>query len=98
MKKADPIPKKSQTQKDLDKEYSKLVQDMRNESPLCEVKIKGVCTGIMEGLHHLQKRTRKNLCDRNNVIRACNACNSWIEKNPLEAMDLGLSISKHKKQ
>ncbi|MGE9312845.1 hypothetical protein ACLOAU_14450 [Niabella sp. CJ426] len=92
------IPKKSKTQKELDDEYHALIYEMRKESDKCDIKIKCVCTGTMEGGHHIQKRTRKNMCDRSNILRSCNACNSWIETHPLEAINLGLSISKHKKQ
>ena len=90
------IAKKSKTQKELDKEYHEVLAEMRKTSDRCDIEIKGVCTGLMEGGHHIQKRTRKNMCDPENILRSCNACNSWIETHPIEAINLGLSKSKHK--
>lgn len=89
-----PIADKSAKRKELDKEYRKLVKKMLSESNACEVK-SPVCTGKAEGLHHVQKRTAKNMLDRSNLKRCCNHCNQWIEEHPLEALEIGVSKSKH---
>lgn len=93
-KKQAPIASKSDKRKQLDKEYRKLVKEMLKENNVCEIKAPG-CTGKAQGLHHIQKRTTKNLLDRNNLLRACNSCNLWIEEHPLEAIEKGFSKSKH---
>jgi hypothetical protein len=89
-----PIPKKTASREELDKEYRKLVKVMLKENDQCEVKLPG-CTGKAQGLHHIVKRNKKNMCDRNNLLRACNSCNSYIENHPLEALEMGVSKSKH---
>ena len=95
-KKPQPIADKSAKRKELDKEYKKLVKEMLKEDNRCEVKAKG-CTGIAQGAHHIVKRTAKNLLDRNNLLRCCNSCNQFIEMHPLEALEMGVSKSKHVK-
>lgn len=88
--------KKSDTRKIEEKAYKKLVKEMVAVNNRCEIKAEG-CTKIAEGLHHKQKRTPNNYLNKNNLIRACNNCNTWIENNPLEAIEKGFSVSKHKK-
>lgn len=75
--------------------YRKIVKEMIEEDPRCEIKAPG-CTGKAEGLQHKVKRTSKNLLDRKNLLRSCNSCNTWIENNPLEAIAMGVSVSKFK--
>lgn len=89
-----PIADKSAKRKELDKEYKKLVKQMLKENNQCEVKAPG-CTKKAEGLHHVQKRNAKNMLDRKNLKRCCNHCNTWIEQNPLQALEMGVSKSKH---
>lgn len=75
--------------------YRKIVKEMLSENPRCEIKAPG-CTGIAEGLQHKIKRSPKNLLDRKNLLRSCNSCNTWIENNPLQAIAMGVSVSKFK--
>lgn len=89
------IAKKSEKSKGTHKEYIKLVKEMMAESNLCEIKEQG-CQVKASGLHHKAKRSPKNLLDRNNLLRACNNCQLWIENNPLESLEKGYSVSKHK--
>lgn len=77
--------------------YRKIVKEMIEEDPRCEIKAIG-CTGIGEGLQHKVKRSSKNLLDRKNLLRSCNSCNTWIENNPLEAIAMGVSASKFKEE
>jgi 5-methylcytosine-specific restriction endonuclease McrA len=90
-----PVNKKSDTRKEEEKEYKKIVVDMMKVSNKCEIKEEG-CTIVASGLHHKVKRSPGNLLDRNNLIRACSNCNLWVELNPLEAIEKGYSISKFK--
>lgn len=75
--------------------YRKIVKEMLEEDPRCEIKAPG-CTGRAEGLQHKVKRSSKNLLDRKGLLRSCNHCNLWIEQNPLKAIAMGVSESKFK--
>ena len=68
---------------------------MLKESDRCEADLEG-CQKKATDLHHVAKRSEKNLCDRTNIIRVCRSCHNWIENNPLKATEMGLSKSKHK--
>lgn len=89
------IAKVSEKRKGVNKEYRLIVKDMLKTNPNCEIKEVG-CTGKAQGLHHKQKRLPSNITDRNNLMRACNSCNTWVENHPQEAIEKGLTISKHK--
>jgi len=95
-----PIPKakiKKETKKraKLNRQYRKEVKKAAEESNLCEVN-SPECTGIMEGMNHIQKRSAKNLLVKKNLTRSCNACNGYIERHPKWAKDNGHFISKFK--
>jgi hypothetical protein len=94
--KPQPIAKKSVKAAKNDKEYKKLVKLMLAENDKCEMKVPGVCTGKAQGLHHKRKRGKHTLKDKKNLLRACNACNGWVEKFPIEAEKLGLVETKFK--
>jgi hypothetical protein len=70
------------------KEYAKIVREM-----MSELKVVGVCTGKSSGLHHQKKRIGF-LLDNRYLKRACTSCNNWAENFPLEAIKLGISLSK----
>lgn len=89
-----PIADKSAKRAALDKEYKALVKELLKQNNQCEVKAPG-CTKIAQGMHHVQKRTEKNMLDVKNLVRACNHCNGYIEKHPLWALEQGFSKSKH---
>lgn len=67
-----------------------LVRSMFAESPWCElgeriatVDEDHVCTRRAEGLHELRKRSAGgSMTNRANLLRACNACNGWVENFP----------------
>lgn len=88
-----PIAKVSEKRKVTNKEYKTIVKEMFAKNNKCQIKQSG-CTSIAQGLHHIRKRLPSNITDRNNLIRACNNCNLWVENNPLEAIKLGFSISR----
>lgn len=90
-----PIAKKSAKEKVNHREYKKIVKEMLAEDPNCEIKVPDVCTQLAEGLHHM-KRRGSNLLNRKYLKRACNACNVWCENNPVESIELGMSLSVHK--
>lgn len=91
-----PIANKSAKRKKLHAEYVKLVAEMLKENKYCQIKAPG-CTHVAGGLHHIVKRTEKNLMDKSNLIRACNACNLYVELNVQWAIEKGFVKSKHLK-
>lgn len=94
------VPKKinneSEKRKRDEKVYKKIVKDMAAKSNKCEVKAPG-CSKIMEGLHHIVKRSPENLLDKKNLVRACNNCQRYIEQHPKWALEKLVSKSKFKK-
>lgn len=83
----------SAKRKELQKEYVKIVKGLLTENPNCQIKAPG-CTVIMQGCHHVIKRSAKNLCDKANLIRACNSCNLYLENNDEWARENGFVKSK----
>lgn len=89
-----PIAKKSAKMKVDHKEYKKIVKEMFAEDNRCELRTPA-CTGTAQGLHHT-KRRGVNLLNKKYLLRACNACNGFVEADPQYALDNGLSVSVHK--
>jgi len=89
------IKKEAPKRAKLNRQYRKEVKKAAEESNLCEVN-SPECTGIMEGMNHIQKRSAKNLLVKKNLTRSCNACNGYIERHPKWAKDNGHFISKFK--
>lgn len=79
----------------VNREYLKIVVEMMAESNECEIKEEG-CSFFASGLHHKKKRSPATITDRRFLIRACDNCNEWCERNPKQAIEKGYSISKHK--
>lgn len=94
VKEKKPIAKKSAKRKIDDKEYKKIVDEMLKADNRCELKTP-VCTKVAQGLHHRQKRSRFNLTNKSNLLRACNACNGYVETHPIESLKNNLSTSKY---
>jgi len=94
-KKPAPIKKVSDKRKPLQKEYKKLVKEMLGANNKCEVR-SPVCTGIAQGLNHREKRSERNLTERDNVERCCHNCNSYIESHTDWALANGHLKLKHK--
>lgn len=90
--KINPVAKKREK---LQKEYRKVVKEMLAKDGRCEIH-SPVCTGKAEGLHHIVKRSVKNLMKPENLKRSCNACNSFIEANVDWAQEHGFVKSKFK--
>lgn len=78
----------------------RLVARLLDQSPWCEVGpvIHQVdpawpCTRRAEGLHELRKRSAGgSLTNLDNLRRACNRCNCWVEDHPVTARRLGLVV------
>lgn len=95
-KKKKPIAHFSKKREKKQREYRKIVSKMLDENNRCQVEAPG-CTKIANGLHHVVKRSPRNLLDENNLIPCCNKCNLWIEENSQLSMQFGLVKSKFKK-
>jgi len=91
-----PIPKKSDKRIKEEREYKKIVKEMLAESNLCEMKTPD-CTKIATGLQH-KKRRNANYFNRKYLIRSCDGCNGWAERNPLKALEMGIAVSVLKKE
>jgi len=92
-----PIPQQSKKRVREQRKYVKIVAAAAAKDNECEVKIKGVCTFFMSGMHHVIKRSPDNFIKRENLLRCCTPCNGWIEQNSKQAKELGFVISKFKK-
>lgn len=84
------ISKVAPQRKETNKEYAKRYKKEKGIKTKCEIKIPGVCTGIIQGYNHpAGKHSKKLLLNLANGQFCCNACNTWIEDHPTEAMALG---------
>ena len=93
--KAKGIAKQSDKRKVDQKAYRKIVKEMLAENKNCMVKAPG-CTKIAQGLHHVVKRSPKNLLDKTNLLPCCNFCNSFLENNDAWGRERGFVKSKYK--
>ena len=82
--------------KEVKKEYKKIVKATAKIDDRCKVK-SPVCTGTMQGLNHIQKRSPKNMIQPENLTASCNACNQFLENNLAWAKSNGHFISRFKK-
>lgn len=91
-----PIPKISKKMAKIMKENRKDVDNAVRSEALCVIK-SPACTKEVEGFHHIQKRTPKNIELKTNKAPCCNACNLFIELNVGWAKAHGWWKSKHSK-
>ena len=55
-----------------------------------------VCTGWAEAWHELVGRAQGgSITDPRNLVGCANACNGWVEDNPLEARSRGWKVPSH---
>lgn len=61
---------------------------------MCEVRIRDVCRGQGESMHHRNKAGQGGLWTPANILHACGdgtrGCHGWIEANPATARRRGL--------
>lgn len=61
---------------------------------MCEVRIKDVCRGQGESMHHRNKAGQGGLWTPSNILHTCGdgtrGCHGWIEANPASARRKGL--------
>lgn len=85
----------SDKRKLVNKVYKKIVKEILDKDNKCKIKAPG-CTVIAQGLHHVVKRSPGNLTDKENLIPACNHCNSYLESHDSWARKHGFVKSKFK--
>lgn len=85
-----PVSKKRQGEMDT---YGKLRDAFLYIKINCEAKLVG-CTGKATDVHHKAGRVGENYLKIGTWLAVCRNCHSWIEQNPLEAKELGLSDSR----
>ena len=73
------------------KEYRKLRDGYLKANPICEF---AGCNSREVTLHHKSGRVGKLLTDSRYFCSLCIKHHSWAEENPLEAKQLGLSLSR----
>lgn len=63
----------------------------------CQIRIEGVCTGYVEGIHETASRGRSGGLQRavesGPTVPACHACNRYVSEHPVEAQERGLMRS-----
>lgn len=85
-KKISPVSKKMRETMD---EYSKRRTAFLVVHSKCQAKLVG-CTGNATDVHHKAGRGENHL-NISTWLAVCRSCHSWIELNPTEAKELGLS-------
>lgn len=75
--------------------YFRQREQFLNDHPLCELKIKNVCTRKATCIHHVNGRTVFYLV-KSTWKASCHSCNNWVEANDKAARALGLKKSKFK--
>lgn len=77
------------------KEYQVVRIQYLIDHPLCEAMVK--CKGNRATeIHHAQGRIADLLTDTNNFLSVCRSCHEFIENNPNEAKEMGLSVNRIK--
>ena len=74
-------------------EYSKRREAFLIVNPHCKAKLQG-CTGKATDVHHKAGRTGDNYLKISTWLSVCRNCHRFIEDNPTEAKELGLSESR----
>ena len=72
-------------------EYNKRAKKFKEDNPLCQIGIPGVCTHKTQDVHH-EGGKENNLLLKEEWWRAsCRACHEWVTVNTQAAIDMGYS-------
>lgn len=74
-------------------QYNKRVKEWKEENPLCMAKLSG-CTKHTIDCHHMKGKIELLLLDEKFWLPVCRNCHNWIERNPNDAKEKGLSLSR----
>ena len=91
-----PIAKESPKRAKENRKYRKEVGKALESDPRCHIN-SPVCTGEAEGMNHKQKRSPNNISKKSNQEHSCNACNNYVEANPVWAKENGHQVSRFAK-
>lgn len=89
------ISKKSSKQEKRDELYYILNKEYLRAHPMCEAHLIDLagCTTYATEIHHKKGRGEYYL-DSTTFLAVCRCCHSWIEKNPIQAKELNLSLER----
>lgn len=71
--------------------YTQVRQAFLYENEFCKARLP-ICTMWATEVHHMKGRIEDLLTDTRYFLPVCRRCHDWIEANPNEAHDLGLSL------
>lgn len=74
--------------------YLKVRMNFLLKYPHCQAGIPGRCTHNSTDVHHKAGRIGALLTDTEHFLSVCRSCHTWIELNPLEAKELGYSVTR----
>lgn len=77
------------------KQYLKLRKVFLEANPACMARLEG-CTRHAEAVHHKAGREGRLLLDVSKWLPICNSCHLYVTESSSEAVELGLSESRHK--
>ena len=83
---------KSKKMQKLDAKYSQLRRGFLNDYPMCQASLLK-CTNRSTDVHHKKGRGIYHN-DVSTWLSVCRNCHNWIEAHPIEAEELGFSISR----
>lgn len=85
------IPKVSVKQGRENREYGKAASRFKKNNPVCQARLE-CCKGFTEETHHMAGRIGANMLDESLWLAVCRPCHEWIERFPLKAKAMGLSL------
>lgn len=74
-------------------EYSQVRHDFLYSNEFCKARLP-ICTQWATEIHHKKGRIEELLTATEFFLPVCRRCHDWIEAHPVEAQDLGLSLSR----
>ena len=83
---------KSRKMQRIDAKYSKLRREFLTNYPMCQAALPR-CTHKSSEVHHKKGRGIYHN-DVTTWLSVCRNCHNWIELNPIDAQELGFSISR----
>ena len=88
------IPARSSKRIKQEEEYSKKRKLFLEAHPLCKAALPGICTHTSTDVHHMKGRIGDNYLNEEFWLSSCRSCHSWIELHPIQAREMGLSLTK----
>ena len=92
-KKQKAIPKFSKKREEENEIYFEQREKFLAAKKKCEANLPG-CTKKAVEVHHMIGRSGANFLDTETWAAVCRSCHKFLEENPIEAKELGLSVSR----